>query len=331
MNRNFKIGIIGAGWIAHKMTLTVSSLTDVENYAIASRDLSRAKAFAESYGFKRAYGSYQELVDDPEVDLVYVATPHSHHFEHASLALEAGKPVLCEKAFTANAREADALLNMAQRKGLFITEAIWPRYMPLALKVKELLADGTIGTPLQLSATLCYPMMDKERILRPDLCGGALLDVGVYCLHFAQMYFGSDIDRTASSCLLTDTGVDSYNSMTLYYSDGRVAQLQSSALSRDNRQGVITGTKGYMVVDNVNSPEAIHIYDLDYRLQEEYFTPKDQITGYEYQVLASRDAIRQGLTESPYITHQETLEVMKMMDAFREEWGVKYPADVFGK
>ncbi|MBQ9357190.1 MAG: Gfo/Idh/MocA family oxidoreductase [Prevotella sp.] len=323
----FKIGIIGAGWIAEKMAQTVAPLKDVENYAIASRDIGKASAFAKSHGFTRAYGFYRELVDDPEVDLVYIATPHSHHFEHASLALEAGKPVLVEKAFTANARQADDLLNLAHRKGLFITEAIWPRYMPLALRVKELLDGGAIGTPMQLSATLCYPMMDKERILRPELCGGALLDVGVYCLHFARMYFGGDIARTASSCLLTDQGIDSYNSMTLYYSDGRVAQLQSSALSRDNRQGIITGTEGFMIIDNVNSPEGMHVYDLDYQLREEYFSPKEQITGYEYQVLASRDAISQGLLESPYITHQETLEVMKMMDAFRAEWGVKFPMD----
>lgn len=325
--KKFKIGIIGAGWIANKMAQTIMSLEDVENYAIAARDLNRAQSFAGSHGFARAYGSYQELVDDPEVDLVYIATPHSHHFEHASLALEAGKPVLCEKAFTANARQANELLNLAHRKGIFITEAIWPRYMPLALKVKSLLDAGVIGIPMQLSATLCYPMMNKERILQPELCGGALLDVGVYCLHFARMYFGVDIERTASSCLLTDTGVDAYNSMTLYFRAGRVAQLQSSAMSRDNRQGVITGTEGYMVIDNVNSPEGIHVYDLDYHLKEEYSTPEAQITGYEYEVLASRDAIKQGLVESSYISHQEILEVMKMMDAFRAEWGVRYPMD----
>lgn len=327
MNKTFKMGTIGAGWIADKMAQTVARLADVENYAIASRDLARAEAFAARHGMARAYGSYQALVDDPEVDLVYVATPHSHHYAHARLALEAGKPVLCEKAFTANAREADALLDLAHRKGVFITEAIWPRYMPLALRVKELLDGGAIGRPVQLSATLCYPMMHKQRILLPELCGGALMDVGVYCLHFARMYFGADIARTASSCLLSDRGMDLYDSMTLYYADGRVAQLQSSALSRDTRQGIITGTEGYMVIDNVNSPEGIHIYDLDYRLREEYASPAGQITGYEYQVLASRDAIRQGLVESPFIPHQETLDVMRMMDAFRAEWGVRYPMD----
>ena len=323
----FKLGIIGAGWIADKMAETVTGLPDVEKFAIASRSIDKARSFAANWGFTKAYGSYKELVDDPDVDLVYIATPHSHHFAHASMAIEAGKPVLCEKAFTANAREAEALLDLAHKRGVFITEAIWPRYMPVALKVKELLDAGAIGSPKQLSATLCYPMMDKERILRPELCGGALLDLGVYCLHFARMYFGSDIVRTSSSALLTDLGMDAYNEETLYYRDGRVACLQSSALSRDNRQGVITGTDGYMVVDNVNSPTGIHIYDLDYNLKEEYFTPEGQITGYEYEVLASRDAIAQGLLESPYIPHQETLDIMKMMDAFRAEWGVRYPMD----
>ncbi len=323
----FKIGIIGAGWIADKMAETITGLKDVQKYAIASRDLKKAQDFAAQWGFAKAYGSYKELVDDPDVDMVYIATPHSHHLEHASLAIEAGKPVLCEKAFTANYRQAAELLELAHKKGVFITEAIWPRYMPVALKVKELLDNGTIGEPCQLSATLCYPMMEKERILRPELCGGALLDLGVYCIHFARMYFGGDIERTVSSCLLHETGIDSYNQETLYYRDGRVANLQSSALSRDNRQGVITGTNGYMVIDNVNSPWGIHVYDLDYQLQQEFSSPADMITGYEYQVLASREAIAKGWLESPYIPHQETLEVMKMMDAFRAEWGVKYPMD----
>ncbi len=189
------IGIIGAGWIADKMGETLSGVPadkGLVKYAIASRDIVKARSFAEHWGFKKAYGSYQELVDDPDVDLVYIATPHSHHYPHTKLALEAGKPVLCEKAFMANAREAEEILNLAHRKGIFITEAIWTRYMPLSLKVKELLDAGEIGEPRIVNASLCYYMDHKERILRPDLCGGALLDLGVYSINFARMYFGSD-------------------------------------------------------------------------------------------------------------------------------------------
>ncbi len=327
-NTNFKIGIIGAGWIADKMAETLTGLGgDYEKYAIASRDIEKAKAFAGQWGFTKAYGSYKELVDDPDVDLVYIATPHSHHLEHASLAINAGKPVLCEKAFTANARQAEQLLDLAHKKGVFITEAIWTRYMPLSLKVKEIIENGTIGEPLQLSASLCYPMMEKPRIVRPDLAGGALLDLGVYCIHFARMYFGSDIEQTVSTCRLLESGMDYFNQETLYYRDGRVANLQSSAMSRCNRQGLITGSNGFIVVDNVNCPEGVHVYNLDYQLTAEYFPPKGQVTGYEYQVIASREAIQAGLLESPFITHNETLGVMRQMDALRAEWGVKYPFD----
>lgn len=331
--KSFNVGIIGAGWIAQKMAEALNGLpekrgiNDVRGYAIASRDIEKAKEFAFRNGFTKAYGSYKELVEDPEVDLIYIATPHSHHFEHATLALEAGKPVLCEKAFTANAREADKLINLAHRKGLFITEAIWTRFMPLSLKVNELIDNGTIGELSQVSASLCYAMSQKERILRPELCGGALLDLGVYTLHFARMYFGSDIARTVSSCSFFPTGTDAYNNIILYYKDGRVAELQSSALSRCDRRGLVTGSKGHIVVDNINCPEAVRVYDADYRVTAEFKIPETQVNGYEYEVLASREAIAGGKLETPYISHEETLSIMKQMDALREGWGMKYPMD----
>jgi len=329
----FNVGIIGAGWIAQKMAEAINGLpekrgiTDVKGYAIASRDIEKAKEFAARNGFSKSYGSYKDLVEDPDVDLIYVATPHSHHFEHSTLALEAGKPVLCEKAFTANAREADKLINLAHKKGLFITEAIWTRFMPLSLKINELINKGAIGKLSQVSASLCYEMSKKERILRPDLCGGALLDLGVYTLHFARMYFGGDIARTVSSCSFFPTGTDAYNNIVLYYNDGRVANLQSSAISNCDRHGLVTGTKGYIVVDNINCPEAVHVFDADYRQTAEFKTPETQVNGYEYQVLASREAIAEGKIETPYISHEETLAIMKQMDELRKEWGMKYPMD----
>ena len=322
----FKVGILGAGWIGHKMAGTLAPVEGVEVYAVGSRDLGKARDFAAKWNVTKAYGSYKELVEDPDVDLIYVATPHSLHLEHSSLALNAGKPVLCEKAFTANAREADELLNLAHKKGLYISEAIWTRFMPLSLKVKELVDSGAIGAPRLISASLCYDMKTKERILRPDLCGGALLDLGVYCIHFARMYFGGGISRVESSCQLSSTGIDMYNSFDFYYSDGRVAHLQSSALGRCNREGLIVGDDGYIVVDNINCLDAARLYK-DYELVQEFFPPEGQVTGYEYEVLASRDAIRNGLLESPYISHQETLDVMRQMDALRAKWGVVYPND----
>ena len=217
----FRIGIIGAGWIAEKMAQALAPIKDIEVYAIASRSIQKAESFAKEYNIPKAYGSYAEMVTDPQVDLVYIATPHSHHFEHSMLALESGKPVLVEKAFTANASQAEKLIQTAKDKGLFITEAIWTRYMPLSHKVKEIMESGIIGEPRIITATLCYMMENKERIVRADLCGGALLDLGVYALNFARMYFGTDIVRTVSNCHLGPTGMDMHESISLSFADGK--------------------------------------------------------------------------------------------------------------
>ena len=322
------LGIIGAGWIADKMAETLTGLKnpDVNLYAISSRSLDKAVAFARHWSIPHAYGSYEAMLADPEINLVYIATPHSHHFAHASLAIEAGKAVLCEKAFTANAREAKALLSLAEDKGVFITEAIWTRYMPLSLKVKEILDSGRLGRPRMLSASLCYAMENKERIVRPDLCGGALLDLGVYCINFARMYFGSDFASTDSSWVLGESGTDMYENITLKYTDGRMAHLTAAALGRCNREGLIVCDDGYIVVENVNCPEAVKVYQ-DYRMVEEYYPPKGQVTGYEHQVLACKEAMENGWLESPYMPHAETVSIMEQMDALRAEWGVKFPMD----
>lgn len=322
-----KVGIIGAGWIAEKMAVSLqASPQGCECYAIASRDIAKAQDFAKNWSVPKAYGSYEQLVSDDAVDLVYIATPHSHHYQHARLALEHGKPCLVEKAFTANAREAEQLIALAEQKGLFITEAIWTRYMPLSHKVKEIMDSGVIGEPRALTATLCYMMENKERILRPELCGGALLDLGVYCLNFARMYFGTDITRTVSNCHIGQTGVDMHESISLSYADGKMANLQSGALCLNDRQGIISGTEGYIRVDNVNCPELIEVYR-NYELVETYRKPEDMVTGYEYQVFECKRCIEQGLIESPLMPHSETLSIMSQMDALRREWGVKYPMD----
>lgn len=320
------VGIIGAGWIADKMAEALSPLDEAEVLAIASRSLEKARQFADERGISRAYGSYEELVEDPDVDLVYVATPHSHHYPHARLALQHGKPVLVEKAFTANAREAEALLTLAHERHLFITEAIWTRYMPLSMKVKEIMDSGIIGEPRILTATLCYEMEQKERIIRPDLCGGALLDLGVYVLNFARMYFGTDIVRTVTNCHLGPSGMDMMESISLSFRDGRMANLQAGCLTLNDRQGIISGKEGYIRIDNVNCPERIEVWR-NYELVEVYERPEGMVNGYEYQVLECKRCLEAGLTESPMMPHEETLSIMQQMDALRKDWGVKYPMD----
>lgn len=322
----FRVGIIGAGWIADKMAEALAPAKDMCVYAIASRSIEKAQEFADRWNIEKAYGSYEEMVADPAVDLVYIATPHSHHFQHSMLALEHGKPVLVEKAFTANAEEAEILIRTAREKGIFITEAIWTRYMPLSHKVKEVMESGIIGEPRVLTATLCYMMEFKERIIKPELCGGALLDLGVYSINFARMYFGTDIVRSVSNVHMGPTGMDMHESISLSYADGKMANLQAGCLCLNDRQGIISGTEGYIRVDNINCPEVVEVYR-NYELVARYTKPEDMVNGYEYQVIESRRCIEAGLLESPMMPHEETINIMKQMDELRKEWGVVYPMD----
>lgn len=324
--KQFNIGIIGCGHIAEKMADTLGQMEDACCYAVASRSQEKAAAFARKWKAEKAYGSYEQLADDPAVDLIYIATPHSLHYEQARMCIEKGKPVLCEKAFTANARQAEALLRLAKEKQVFITEAIWIRYLPLSLKMQELLAQGAIGTPHTLTANLSYPIANKERIIRPELAGGALLDIGIYTLNFAAMAFGTEIESVHSVCQKTPTGVDAQESITLLYKDGRMASLQSSIYAKSDRMGIVAGDKGHLIVDNINCPETLRIVDSQYQTTAVYQAPP-KITGFEYQVRACMEALSHGWLESPYMPHQETLRIMRQMDALRKEWGVCYPCD----
>lgn len=323
---NFKIGIIGAGWIAGKMAMTLNQMEGVEAYAIASRSLDKAQAFANEWGIKKAYGSYEELVDDKEVDMVYIATPHSHHSQQALMCIEKGKPVLCEKAFTMNAKQAAEVLAKSKEKNVFVAEAIWTRYMPISLQLIDLVKNGAIGKPTMITANLGYPMVGKERLMKPELAGGALLDVGIYPLNFAAMIFGDKIEKTISTCTKLDTGVDAQSSITQIFADGKMASLTTSMLAHTDRMGVISGDGGCIIVDNINNPQHLTIEDKDFKIVAEYDAPK-QISGYEYQVTAAIEAIRAGKIETPFMPHSETLRMMEMMDALRKEWGIKYPGE----
>lgn len=324
--RTYNIGIIGAGHIAEKMGRTLLALDRVRSYAVASRSYDRARDFAARWQFSKAYGSYEELVAAPAVDIVYIATPHSLHYRHARMCLKAGKAVVCEKAFTVNAGEARSLMELSRQRGVFITEAIWTRYMPLMATLKELVWSGVIGKPRTLSANLCYPISHKERIMRPDLGGGALLDIGVYTLNFASMVFGNDISRIDTSCQKTATGMDAQHTITLWYGDGRMATLYSSIYAKSDRMGVIAGDDGHIIVENINNPSSLRIVDRDYNVVRTLDAPP-QVTGFEYEVGAAVDALDHGDIESHFMPHSETLRMMGLMDELRRRWDVRFPSD----
>ena len=321
-----RVGIIGAGWIAEKAAITLNGVHDCEAYAIASRSLEKAEAFASKWGMAKAYGSYGELLADADIDLVYVATPHSHHFDVTREALLAGKPCLVEKAFMANHRQASEIVGLARERQVFLAEAIWTRYQPVVDVVRSLISSGRIGTPRLVTATLGYSMGDKPRIMRPDLCGGALLDLGVYALNFVRMFFPMNIVNIDGLCVKSPTGMDLTNAITLVLETGMLCNLQSSAACVGDNIGVIAGTEGNLIIDNINNPQQVTVNGPNRTYVETIRVPQ-QITGYEYQFLSCRQALMEGRLEPPEMPHEETLYIMQLMDSLRQKWGVRYPMD----
>jgi predicted dehydrogenase len=324
MERAFGVGIIGTGSIARKMAHTLREMAGVELVAVASRKQESADAVSAEWGAARAYGSYEAMMDDPDVDLVYIATPHPMHRDNSVMCIERGKPVLCEKPFTVNAAQAREVVDLARERGVFVAEAIWTRYMPLSQTIRDLAHGGAIGTPRMISANLGYPNAHKERLWNPWLAGGALLDVGVYPINFAAMIFEGDVRSVTSSLTRLESGVDAQNAMTLTFDGMRMAVLSSSVIARTDRQGVISGDAGHLIVENINNPESVTVVDADYREVARYDRPT-QITGFEYQVTAAGEAIRAGRIETPFMPHAETIRVMELMDTVRGQWGLRYP------
>ena len=327
-----RLGILGAGGIAHAMAATVQAMRrngeQVELYAVASRDLKKAEAFAAREGAGLAFGSYEQMLEDKNLDLVYVATPHSHHAEHVKMCLEHGKAVLCEKAFTGNAAQAEEVLREAEEKNILVTEAIWTRYMPAREMISDLIRSGEIGEVTGLRANLGYRVGNLDRLKLPELAGGALLDMGVYCLNFAAMVLGEP-ERVCATGVLTGTGVDLSDTISLIYPGKITADLYTTMAANTDRIGVVYGTEGYLQVDNINNPGRVEVWRPDRnRLFPERILPvPQQLTGYEYEVRACMRALEKGQIECPEMPHSETLRIMREMDTIRAQMNVKYPFD----
>jgi predicted dehydrogenase len=241
-------------------------------------------------------------------------------------AIQKGKPCLVEKAFMANYEQSIAIVKAAREKKVFLAEAIWTRYQPVVKTIREIIKSGRLGELRLLTGSIGYSMGDKPRIMRADLCGGALLDLGVYGINFVRMFCDAKIEQMESQCMKSDTGMDLTNTISWRMEGGIMANIQSSACCVNDNQGTICGTEGYLIVDNINNPQSVKIYKRDRVFVEEIKVPQ-QITGYEYQFIACKDAINNGLTETPYMPLDETLYIMKLMDDLRFKWGVHYPMD----
>ena len=338
-----KLGILGCGHIATKMAAAVKALESrgmgVEAYAVASRTLDKAKKFADEYKFQKAYGSYLELAQDPQVDLIYVATPHSEHYNNILLCLEHGKNLLVEKAFTANALMASEVVALAEEKGVFLCEAMWTRFLPAVQMVKDWILAGKIGKVESVEADFSMPLSHIERLRNPALAGGALLDLGIYSLTFADIFLTdpqiggtcgdveNHIVQTKTSCVKFDTGVDATDWIDLVYANGQVAHLKTSMVAPLKNEGVLYGANGFIRVQNLNDMVEIQLFDRSGTLLESLTPPRIE-NCYEYEVLACKAALERGLKECAEMPHKKTMQMMTQMDMLRQSWGVSYPFEL---
>ena len=321
----YNIGIMGAGSIAKVIADTLHHMNGFCPYAIASRDEEKAKKFAEENEIEKYYGSYDALLEDPEVELVYIATVNSNHFELAKKCIDAGKPVFVEKPISYNAKTAEELLNYAKDKGIFCGEAMWLRYNPLMLMAVDQIRKNVIGDVRCIQASIGYNLGGKERMLKPELAGGALLDIGIYPLTAIFMIMGGPPVQAIAEPLVTNTGVDAYSTIYMRYPQGRVAIATNTMTTRLDNKVVIYGTHGHMTIDNVNNPKLLTVYGSDGKPKAEMKSNKEDYSGYEYEFKAARVAAISGHSETKEATIADTLNLYKFTDSLRYMWNLNFP------
>ncbi len=327
MSTKFRWGILGAGGIAKKFSLGVQALADHELIAVGSRSQEKADQFADQFNIPHRHASYEALVADPEVDAIYVATPHPMHKENTLLCLAHGKHVLCEKPFTINAGEAKATIDEARQRKLFLMEAMWTRFIPAVVEAKRLIDDGAIGEIRMINADFGYRagFNPASRAFDPALGGGGLLDVGIYPLSLASMFLGRP-DRIASLAEIGQTGVDEQSAIVLGYPGGQLATIYSAVRTNTPQDAIIMGTNGMI------------------RIHPPFWIPKKltltqsgkgaqaleipfEGNGYNYEAAEVANCVRAGQLESTVMPLDESLQLMETMDAIRAQWGMKYPME----
>ncbi|MFC9390828.1 Gfo/Idh/MocA family protein [Streptomyces venezuelae] len=328
MGDTVRWGILATGGIAERFTTDLRTLDGAEVVAVASRTEASAKAFADRFGIPRAYGDWAGLYADEDVDVVYVATPHHAHREAAGRALEAGKAVLCEKALTLNAREAEELVTLSRDRGLFLMEAMWMYCNPLIRRIAELVREGAIGEirTVQADFGLAGPFAAGHRLRDPAVGGGALLDLGVYPVSFAQLLLGEP-DRVQAHALLSPEGVDLNTGMLLGWSDsGASALLSCSIAAGTPMTASVTGSLGRIdVPSGFFFPERFTLHRAGHEPEE--FTTSDDPHSLRHEAAEVMRCLRAGETESPLVPLDGSLAVMRTLDAVRDRVGVRYPQE----
>ena len=326
--------ILAPGRIANSMAAAMNN-GKIHRYAVASRNLERAQTFADKWNFEKAYGSYEELYNDPEVDAVYIANPHAFHLESVLGCLKAGKHVLCEKPAGCSRDQLDNMTSLAREKNLFFMEAMWTAFNPCLAQIKKEIAAGTIGQILNIDSRFCNrnPYDPNDRNYAPDQAGGALLDLGIYNIYFAMMMADFSPITAESSAVRMLKGVDAWNSVNLTFENGIVTSFQSAMdlpSTVPTHDAVIYGTKGYITVENFFCTQKadVHVYKNiqggDSELVREIREPF-AVNGYEYEVVHATECILAGKTESDVHTFKKSEDLIDTMDALRRDWNFKYP------
>ncbi|MFS8201702.1 Gfo/Idh/MocA family protein [Streptomyces sp. CWNU-52B] len=323
-------GVLATGGIAAAFTADLIDLPDAEVVAVASRTEESAKGFAERFGIPRAYGDWESLAADEEVDVVYVATPHSAHRAAAGLCLEAGRNVLCEKAFTLNSREAEELVGLAKQHDSFLMEAMWMYCNPLIRQLKALVDDGAIGEvrTVQADFGLSGPFPPTHRLRDPAQGGGALLDLGVYPVSFAQLLLGEPSDVVAKA-VLSEEGVDLQTGMLLSWESGALASLHCSLVGGTSTAASVTGSEGRIDIPHGFFHTDRFVMHRDGRDPEEFTasTAAGTHASLKHEAVEVMRCLRAGETESPLVPLTGTLAVMRTLDKSRTQAGVTYPGE----
>lgn len=324
--KKWKWGILGCGKIAAKFARDLRTLDQAVLYAAASRDPEKAEAFAGEHGFTRACGSYEEMVRDPELDAVYVATPHSHHMEHSLLCLEHHKAVLCEKAFALNLNQAERMIQSARQNQTFLMEAFWTRFQPDFLKMMDLIGSEELGQALMMRSDFAFngPYDPNNRLYNPDLGGGSLLDIGIYPVFAALQGFGRP-DSIQARAIFSQTGSEESIAVIFGYTDGKLATLQSSFAVQSQTQTEFWCEKGLVKTRRNGIGETfLEMWRDGQLIHETVFSYPDAL-GYHLEAAHVMECLDQGLTESPLLPLSFSHLLMETLDRIREAAGIKFP------
>ena len=320
-------GIIGTGRIANEFAEGLSSVADAELVAVGSRSQDSADEFSQKWGATKAHPTYEALASDPDVEIVYISTPHPYHFDNAALCINAGKAVLCEKPLTINARESENLINLAREQDVFLMEAMWTRFLPLYVRLREELSNGTIGNPRMLHATFGFQReFDPDhRLYNLELGGGALLDIGVYVISLASMIFG-EASTIGGHAHIGESGVDEQNAIILGYPNGELASLTSAITAHTAQDASLIGDKGMIQIHGPfwkGSAMTIRLLD---GTEERIECPQEG-NGYNYEAIHAGECLRLGKTESPVMSLDESYSIIDTMDELRNQWRLYYPGE----